>query len=156
MSSVYALTRAELLGIAVARGCRHYRNFARDEELAERPEISHEALGCALLRGETTVDTFQAIRAGAMIVSDSGCSPQQLVEQARALGVEHRLAHIARVAPSAGDRGSDWQSILAALPSSAPDEVGFLPTLSRFVSETGIVGPGRGGSRIWLRTSYFR
>lgn len=150
-----ALSRDQLIGIAVARGCHHYAPFVPPEFVADQPGLSHEVLGCALLRGAAELDTFQAIRVAAMILSDGGCSPARVAAAAEALGVSSRLAHIARLALAAGETPAYWGDILAQLPrGGTAAELDFLPGASRFSLETGKAGPGRGPVGVWLRTHY--
>jgi len=155
LDEVANLSRDELLGVAIARGCRHYASFVAPEYIVDRPGLAHEVLGCALLRGMANLDTFQSIRVGAMVLSDAGCSPTLAVAAAEALGVESRLAHIARTALVADDRPGYWGEILTGVPAAIEaKEVEFLPGASRFRLETGKRAPGLGAARIWLRTQY--
>src|SRR6266481_5907025 len=114
-----SLSRDQLIGIAVARGCRHYAPFVR--EAVDQPDLPHEILGCALLRGPTDVDTFQTIRVGAMILSDTGCSLERIAAAAVALDVASRVAHVARIALSSDDWPDYWRAILSALPAAAAE-----------------------------------
>lgn len=149
------MSRDELIGIAIARGCHHYAPFVAKGLIADRRDVPHELLGCALLCGPPNLDTFQAIRVAAMVLSDTGCSAPSVVRAADALGVSSRLAHIARVALAVDDRPAYWRAILAQLPPHdlAP-EADFLPKVSRFSLESGKPGPGLGPVRVWLRTDY--
>ena len=147
----------ELIGIAVARGCKHYKYYVPGALAVDRPSIPHEMLGCALLRGPADLDTFHAIRVGAMVLSDAGNSPGAIGAAAVAFGVEGRVAHIAKLALKVGDQPDFWQAVLAGLPPADDAfEAGFLPGISRFRSECPITGPGRGPSLVWLRTAYGR
>lgn len=149
------LSREELLGIAVARGCRHYAPFLpADVAAINDPEIPHEALGVALLRGPTDAATFQAIRCGAMVLSDLENSPHAIAEMSQQLGVAHRTAHIARLGLAADMQPDFWQQVLRELPSAVAED-DFLPGVSRFTSETRQPG-GRSSVRVWLRTHYAR
>lgn len=149
------LDRGELLRIAVARGCRHYAPFLPVGVAAiDDPEIPHEALGAALLRGPADAATFQAIRCGAMVVSDRENSPSAIAEMSRQFGVAHRAAHIARLGFAADMYPDFWQQVLRELPSAVA-ETDFLPGVSRLTSETRPPG-GRLPVRVWLRTHYAR
>jgi hypothetical protein len=155
LRKVSALSRDQLIGIAVARGCHHYAPFVAPHLVVDEPELSHEVLGCALLRGPTDLDTFHSVRVGAMVLSDESCSPAVVNAAAEAMGVRERLAHIAQVALAAGERPDYWMEILAGNPTRlSDDESDFLPGISRFTVETGKSGPGRGPVRVWLRTHY--
>ena len=89
--SVGGLGRDELIGIAVARGCRHYADFTSPNWFRNRAEVPHEALGSALLFGARDVDMFRCIRVGSMVFSDLRNSPIVMAKAAKALGVASRL-----------------------------------------------------------------
>lgn len=150
------LSRRKLLAMAVARGCWHYATLWPDIAPDGRSTLRHEFLGCALLRGPANVETFQAIRCGAMVLSDSGNSPELIALAAQELGVAGRVAHVARLGAAHDERPAFWRRMLAALPAAAPREQDFLPGLSRLVLETLVLGRGRAPQRIWLRTDYRR
>ena len=153
--SAEAGSRDELLGIAVARGCDHYAAWIAPRLAVDRPDLRHEALGCALVRGPADLETFQAIRVGAMVLSDHRCEPAVVVFEATSRGVGARVAQIARIASDHDPERRDyWQRLLCELPESDPAEAAFLPTLSRYSAETGKIGLGRGAARVWLRTAY--
>ncbi len=157
LQEVRSLSRAELIGVAVARGCHHYSPFVRSQLVADQAELPQEILGCALLAGPQSLETFQSIRVAAMVLSDEACSPALVAAAAEEMGVSSRLAHIARLALAVDERPAYWHEILIYLPAEdATDESDFLPGISRFSLETGKAGPGRGPARIWLRTNYTR
>lgn len=148
------LTRDQLLRVAVARGCRHYAPLLSPNATAtDNAELPHEMLGAALLRGPADAATFQAIRCGAMILSDLGNSPQRIAEASEYFGVAHRVAHVARLGLAFDQHPEFWRATLDTLPSVAGEEQ-FLPGVSRLTSETWMAGPGRGLARTWLRTHY--
>lgn len=155
-SGVMALTREELLRIAVARGCQHYAPLLPPGAVpADVPDLPHEALGTLLLRGAPDAATFQAIRVGAMVLSDLANDPQRLREAAARLGVTARVAHLAQLGLAADHHPEFWTAIAQGLlPNSA--EASFFPGISRLTSETRMAGPGRRPSRVWLRTRYAR
>ena len=156
LSAITDLSRDELIGIAVKRGCRHYAAFVSAPLPEERPAIPHEVLGCALLCGPADVDTFQAIRVGCMVLSDKWNSPELIAAAAAALKVADRVAHIARLGLVGDTLPEFWRAVLACLPMTNNTEGDFLPGLSRFRSETHMTGLGRGPSFTWLRTTYQR
>lgn len=150
------LDRDQLFRIAVARGCRHYAPFLPPGiEASDDPEIPHEALGAALLCGPTDAATFQAIRCGAMVLSDLNNSPQLIADISEQLGVAHRTAHIARLGLAADTHPDFWQQVLQKLPY-VMTEADFLPGISRFTSE--MRGPDWRSPpiHVWLRTHYAR
>jgi hypothetical protein len=145
------LPRVQLMRIAVARGCRHHGPLLpANVAPADVAGLPHEMLGAALLRGPADADTFQAIRCGAMVLSDLGNSPTRIAEAAEAFSVAHRVAHLGLEFDSHPDF---WRTILDALPPVAGEEQ-FLPGVSRLTSETRLSGPERKPARIWLRTHY--
>ena len=148
------LPRKQLLAVAIARGCRHYAPLWPGLAPVGRGTLPHEILGAALLRGPADVETFQAIRCGAMVLSDLGNSPERIAEAAIKLGVSGRVAHVARLGQVEDDHAEFWGRVLSALPFTATGEDGFLPGLSRFISETRLAGLGHGPARVWLRTHY--
>jgi hypothetical protein len=150
------LSRDELCAVAVARGCSHYAPLWPDLTPADRPGLPHEALGCALLCGPATVETFQSIRCGAMVLSDLGNSPELIAAAAEQLGVSGRVAHIVWLGLSADVHPEFWASVRVALPELAAREQDFLPGVSRMVAETRLSGPGEGPTLTWLRTQYCR
>lgn len=150
------LDRNELFRIAVARGCRHYAPFLpAGVEPVDSPDVPHEALAAALLCGPSDAATFQAIRCGAMVLSDLGNSPHIIADVSEQLGVEHRAAHIARLALRADTHPDFWQNVLRELPSAVTEE-DFLPGISRFTSETREPSWRSAPIRVWLRTRYAR
>lgn len=157
LREVEGYSRDQLIGIAVARGCRHYASFADSWNKVDVPTIPHEVLGCALLRGAPDVDTFQSIRVASMVLSDAGNSPDMIGAAAAALGVESRVTHIAKLALKADNRPDFWEAVLASIPAADnASEAGFLPGITRFRCESPMTGLGRGPSRVWLRTAYAR
>jgi hypothetical protein len=145
-----------LRAAAIARGGAHYAPLWPNLPPADRAGLPHEALGCALLRGPATADTFQSIRCGAMVLSDLENSPELIGAAAEQLGVAGRVAHIARLGLSADVHPQFWAAVQAALPGWAAEEQDFLPGVSRLVAETRLSGPGGGLVRTWLRTRYRR
>ena len=78
LDAVAALSRNELLGVAIARGCHHYAPFVAPEFVADQPALSHELLGCALLRGPADLDTFQGEQIGVrLLIFQSGIGSKQ-------------------------------------------------------------------------------
>jgi hypothetical protein len=145
--------RDDLLAMAVARGCDHYRPFLLPEiELRDDGDIPNEILACALMRGPRDAPTFQAIRCGAMVLSDLDNSPEAVAQAAHVMGVSNRVRHVAKVALS-GDRHPEyWRHVLDLLTGLEPDsESEFLPSVSRLTSETHWTRAGRGVRREWLR-----
>ena len=140
----------------MARGCRHYAPLlTRGATVVDEPNLLQEVLGAALLRGPADAATFQAIRCGAMVLSDLGNSADRIAEACRQFGVTHRAVHIARLGLLADNHPDYWRALLEVLPPTSAEE-SFLPGLSRLTSESRLSGPGRAPVRIWLRTQYER
>lgn len=150
------LSSDELRAVAVARGCSHYAPLWPGLTPADRPELPHEILGCALLRGPANAETFQSIRCGAMVLSDPGNSAELIAAAAGRLHVTVRVAHIARVGLKVDSHPEFWDRVLQALRDPSPAESEFLPGVSRLVAETRLSGSGKGAARTWLRTRYRR
>lgn len=150
------LSRSELLAAAIVRGCGYYAPLWQDLAVRNLGWLPHEILGCALLRGPKDADTFQAIRCGAMILSDLDNVPERIAAAAREFRVAERVAHIARLGLQADQHPDFWKRVLVALPSACTEETDFLPGVSRLVAETRRSGPNQGPARIWLRTAYQR
>ena len=150
-------SRVELIALAVSRGCRHYAGFSPAAATARPPELPHEVLGCALLRGPADADTFRAIRVGAMVLSDPDNQPEAMAEAAHYFGVESRLVHLARVGLKSDSQPDFWAEILERVPATeSRDDIAFLPGASRFSIENPKPGAGGAGSRVWLRTNHRR
>ncbi len=145
------LTRSQLLAVALARGDRHYAPLWPVLVPANLTWLPQEALGCALLRGPETASTFQAIRCGAMILSDCGNEPGRIALAAKIYDVAARVAYLARLGQVEDDFPEYWAGVLAALPDLPAGDGDFLPGVSRLVAETRHNGPGRGAKRVWLR-----
>lgn len=149
------LTRDDLLSVAIARGCNHYAPLWPHLMPENLDWLPHEALGCALLRGEADAGTFQAIRCGAMILSDLDNDPGFIALAAESLAVLPRVAHIAKLGLQGNDHPEFWTRLQLTLPDPAATEVAFLPGLSRLRLESG-VGSHQAASPAWLRTAYRR
>lgn len=150
------LVRSELLAAAVVRGCGYYAPLWPDLAPRNLAWLPHEILGCALLRGTADAETFQAIRCGAMVLSDLHNDPGLIATAAEALAVLSRVAHIAKLGLEGDDHPEFWTRLRRTLPDLSTTEVEFLPDLSRLCSETGRSQVNLGTMRIWLRTAYRR
>lgn len=149
------LTRDDLLGVAIARGCTHYAPLWPKLRHEDSDWLPHEVLGCALLRGVAGAETFQAIRCGAMVLSDLHNDPA-LIAAAERLGVLPRVAHLSKLGSHGDDQPEFWMQMRRRLPDLSSPEAEFLPGLSRLRLETGRAGPDQGVRTVWLRTTYPR
>lgn len=150
------LVRSDLLAAAIGRGCGYYASLWHDLTPRKLAWLPHEILGCALLRGPKDVETFQAIRCGAMVLSDLSNTPELIAAAAKELHVTGRVAHIAQVGLQADEHPDFWNHVLGGLPHARNTELDFLPGVSRLVAETRRSGPRQGPVRTWLRTVYQR
>lgn len=150
------LTRDDLLGVAIARGCTHYAPLWPNLSHDDSDWLPHEVLGCALLRGVADAETFQAIRCGAMVLSDLHNDPALIAAAAERLAVLSRVAHLSQLGLHGDDQPEFWMQVRRRLPDLSSPEAEFLPGLSRLRLETGQAGPDQGGRPVWLRTAYRR
>lgn len=148
------LSRSQLLSAAFARGCRHYASLWPNLPAVDLPGLPQEVLGCALLRGDQDAETFQAIRCGAMILSDLANEPGFVAKAARRFEVEGRVAHLAKLGAQADRYPEFWNDVLSAIERPVEADEPFLPGLSRLVSEGRIRGINQVANRIWLRTDF--
>lgn len=152
-----------LIGLAVARGCRHYRGGSEPvpSEPISRAVFSDEELAIALL-SPCLPYSPRAVRVGAQTLGSRGNQPWRLALLARQERAEAVVRHVAAAGWQTEPQEPFWQGLLAALPATSPTRStvppGVLPHPSRFRSETGLVpplAPVRGGSPAvtWLRPS---
>lgn len=150
------LTRDDLLGVAIARGCTHYAPLWPNLRHEESDWLPHEVLGCALLRGAADAETFQAIRCGAMVLSDLHNNPALIAAAAERLAVLPRMAHLSKLGLHGDDQSEFWMQVRRHLPDLSSTEAEFLPGLSRLRLETGRAELDQGARPVWLRTAYPR
>lgn len=150
------LTRADLLRVAVARGCSHYAPLWPQLPPENLDWLPHEVLGCALLRGAADAETFQAIRCGAMVLSDLSNEAALIATAAGELAVLPRVAHLVKLGLHGDDQPEFWMQVRRSLPDLSITEAEFLPGLSRLRLETGRAGPDQGARFVWLSTAFRR
>jgi hypothetical protein len=155
MRRAEGFSRERLMRVAVLRGCRHYAPLLPSPPSPSDDDgLSHEVLGVALLRGPRDATTFQAIRCGAMVLSDLQNNPAIIHAAAEHFGVVERVAHIAKLALIADTYPAYWERLTGILPSHATEDP-FMPGLSRLTSETWVHPlSSRKFVRTWLRTSW--
>lgn len=148
------LSSEHLMRVAVLRGCRHYAPLlSSPPSSVDDDGLLHEVLGVALLRGPRDVTTFQAIRCGAMVLSDLQNDPAIIQAAAKHFGVVERVAHIARLGLANDSHAGYWTTLLSMLPDDTRED-DFLPGLSRLTAETWVHPlSSRKFVRTWLRTS---
>lgn len=154
LSRVLGLSRFVVVGAAVARGATVAAGLLPAGAVPKDvPGLPHELLGCALLVGDETDAAFKRLmQAGAMILGDLNNLPERVIEAARGLHVEDRVAHIANEALKAGDSPAYWSAVIEGLPAqmlraehAAWPGVGALTTAA--------VG---GSGAKWMRTTWAR
>ena len=154
---------ADLIGLAIARGCHHYQGGTEPVPIAppSRAAFSDEELAIALLSPCLPYNP-RAVRVGAQMLGSVDNRPQRLALLARRERTENVVRHIAEAGQHTESQEVFWQELLTALsPASSSRSVlpaGVLPHPSRFRIETGLTNPSdpvfRGGPRmIWLRPS---
>ena len=137
------LGTAELIGLAVARGCQHYRGGPEPVRTAplSRAVFSDEELAVALL-SPCLPYSPRAVRVGAQMLGSHGNQPRRLALLARSERAENVVRHIAVAGQQTEPHEPFWQELLAALPSASPlrsgVKTGVLPHPSRFRLETGL------------------
>ena len=147
-------SRSELLALAIDRGCAHYASLW-PRFPAPTGVLPHEVLGCALLRGPEDAETFQAIRCGAMVLSDWNNDPELVAEAAVRLAVSGRVSHVAKLGLRYDTRPDYWRAVIEVLPEECTEE-DFLPGVSRLTRETFGSSPRHGVIRGWLRSDFAR
>ena len=147
-------SRSELLALAIDRGCTHYASLW-PRLPAPKGVLPHEVLGCALLRGPEDAETFQAIRCGAMVLSDAHNDAERVAEAAIRLAVVGRVSHIVKLGLRYDASPEFWRAVIAALPAGCTAEE-FLPAVSRLARETFGASPRHGVIREWMRSDFAR
>ena len=152
---------SELIALAIARGCQHYRGGPEvvPTKPLSRAAFSDEELAIALLSPCLPYHP-RAVRVGAQMLSGHGNQPRRLALLARKERSENVVRHIAAAGLSTEPHEPFWNELLAALPPASPfrsaPPAGVLPHSSRFRAETRHTDPSdpatHGGPRmIWLR-----
>jgi hypothetical protein len=139
---------ADLIRLAVSRGCRHYAPaFPPLEVDPGMLVISNEELVSLLLLGSNEFEPI-AVRCAAQLAGS--CDATQLARVARRERVGRPLAYIAKAGLVHDSQRKDfWNELLRGLGEQLPVVDGVLPHWSRFVSQTGVTRFG-GGNVQWL------
>ena len=155
------LDTSALIGLAVARGCQHYRGGPEPMPAMplSRAAFSDEELAIALLSPCLPYNS-RAVRVGAQMLGSRINQPRRLALLARKERAETVVQYIAAAGQRTEPQESFWRELLMALSPTAslraPIWAGVLPHPSRFYMETGRTDPSnpatRGGAqRTWLR-----
>ncbi len=140
-----------LEGLAVARGCWHYRNpnLLPAREVSES-DFTNEELAIALL-SPCLPYSPHTIRLGAAMLGSTG---NDILALARLAVAEHCVApvrYIARAGLQFEPNNMFWRRLLDDLPETSPVKEGVMPHPTRFVSMTGITRQGVRPVTIWIR-----
>jgi hypothetical protein len=138
----------DFVGLAVARGCRHYApSFPPFEKDPGFDLISNEELVALLLLGSNEYEPI-AIRCAAQLTSR--CDVELLAVVAKRERIGRSLLYIAK-AGSVHDSANKvfWDRLIDLLGEQRPVAEGILPHWSRFVSQTGVTRYD-GGRVQWL------
>lgn len=150
-----------LIGLAVLRGCQHYRG-GPEPVPAEPPShaaFSNEELAVALL-SPCLPYSPRTVRVGAQMLSGLSNQPRRLALLARKERAEDVVRHVAAAGRQTEPHEPFWGELLAALPPVASLRTvfpaGVLPHPSRFRTETGLTDPSNpvthgGPQTVWLR-----
>jgi hypothetical protein len=139
---------SDFVGLAVARGCRHYAPafppFEKDPGFAL---LSNEELVALLLLGSNEFEPI-AIRCAAQLTSR--CDVRLLAKVAKRERIGRSLLYIANAGSVHDPANRDfWDQLISLLGEQRPVADGILPHWSRFVSQTGVTRYG-GGNVQWL------
>lgn len=139
----------DIIALAAARGCDHYRPPGSLPEGPARDVLADEDLVILLLLGENAYEPM-AIRCAAQLARLPGIDPVRLVRLATMEKTGRVLSHIARAGVEHDPEGRTfWDTILAGLPDCPPRSEPDLPHWSRFVSMPGYQRGGPAPAR-WL------
>lgn len=139
-----------LKGLAVKRGCRHYRgSFKEGRVPTTATELTNEEIAVGLCLGQLSYDPLN-IRVAAELLSAETCVPETITRLARQERCETVIGYIAACGQRVEPNNPKWKSILDGLGTVQAPPAGQLPHWSRFVSMTGIT-PGGGSHTEWLR-----
>jgi hypothetical protein len=148
----FGLDSSELLeGLAVARGCWHYRS----PDLAPVPAVSgsdftNEELAVALLSPSLPYSAH-TIRVGAAMLGATTNDVDVLTRLAVAERCIASVRYIANAALRFEAANPFWQQLLDRLPETLPVKEGVMPHPTRFVSMTGMTRAGMHPVTIWIR-----
>ena len=151
----------ELIGLAVARGCRHYQGGPEPVPSAplSHAAFSDEELTVALL-SPCLPYSPRALRVGAQMLGSRNNQPRRLALLARRERAENVVRHIVAAGQLTEPHEPFWRELLAILPpvpsSRSAFPAGVLPHPGRFRIETGLTGPSNlaalcGPQTQWLR-----
>ena len=150
-----------LIGLAVARGCQHYRGGPEPKpaQPLSHAAFADEELAIALLSPCLPYNS-RALRVGAQMLGSRSNRPKRLALLARKERAENVVRYVAGAGRHTEPQEPFWCELLAALPAASTCPLtfpaGVLPHPSWFRAETGLSDPSdqttHGGPRtIWLR-----
>lgn len=142
---------AALEGLAVARGCWHYRQPEMpDPPSVDESQFSNEELAIMLL---SPIQPYSphTIRLGAAMLGAAGNRVERLFNLSKAEGCEMVVRYIAKAGLQFEPGNPLWHDLLDKLPETREPEDGVLPHPTRFVSMTGFTRAGPGKVTVWIR-----
>jgi len=146
------LDSPELLeGLAVIRGCWHYRS----PDLVPVPEVSeskftNEELSAALL-SPCLPYSPHTLRVGAAMLGATSNDVEVLAHLAASERCAVPMRYIANAALRFEPNNPFWRQLLESLPETPPVKDGVMPHPTRFVSMTGMTRAGMHPVTIWIR-----
>ena len=143
----------EMIAVAVARGCRHYSNYARGAHIdaSQFTDISDEELSVGLLHSSLPYNPA-FIRIASQLLSGPNVDPEKLARVAVSEDCVCVLRYVVQCGESTEPGNHFWTQLLNTLPATSPPPEGVLPHISRFRSETGMSPRDRRSPSIeWLR-----
>lgn len=149
-------TGDSLVRLAVRRGCTHYAPPDYDPAQVADPgeaQFSNLELAVALCSAAQKYDP-RLLRCAAQMLGADDVDARALVRAARMERCEAVVRHIALAGVEAdSERASFWREVAAGLPVWPPPPAGVLPHPSRFLLQSGVVGPrrARGARSVWLK-----
>jgi len=140
-----------LEGLAVARGCWHYRQpEAPRPPSVDESQFTNEELAIALLSPNQPYSPH-TIRLGAAMLGAVGNDPAKLTRLAQSEGSEIVVRYIARAGLQFEPDNLLWRALFEKLPDTREPEDGIFPHATRFVSMTGFTRNGPGKLTVWIR-----
>jgi len=143
----------EMIAVAVARGCRHYSNYARGIQIdaSQFADVSDEELSVGLMHSSLPYNPA-FIRIASQLLSGPNVDPDNLARIAVKEDCAMVLRYVAQCGKITEPGNRFWTQLLSALPEVSPPAEGVMPHISRFRSETGLSPRDRRSPSIeWLR-----
>ena len=142
---------ADFEGLAVARGCWHYRQPDMPaSHVVSEARFSNEELAISLLSPSQPYSPH-TIRLGAAMLGAIGNSSEKLLALAKAEGSEIAVRYIAKAGLRFEPNNSLWHKLFQKLSDTPEPPSGVFPHPTRFISMTGFTRKGPGKVIVWIR-----